>query len=155
MGFGKCRTLAESGDRSKGRDSDLRFGDGRERFRLRLHRRETSLPFLARFERRGGAERFSISSISVSGLGFEVGFGFRWWRWERFEWNYSDRVSCRVRVSGSFEDGSGFWMVEMRFELAHWLIRLALVWLPLYSRTSGSSGGGCGCCRVMVGLSLR
>uniref|UniRef100_A0A2N9GDD5 Uncharacterized protein n=1 Tax=Fagus sylvatica TaxID=28930 RepID=A0A2N9GDD5_FAGSY len=74
------------------------------------------------------AERFSIS---VSGLGLEAGFGFWWWRWERFEWNYSGRVSCRVRVSGSFEDRSGFWMVEMRFELAHWLIRLALVWLPL------------------------
>jgi hypothetical protein len=131
MGFGKCRTLAEGGDRSKGRDSDLRFGDGGERFRLCLRRRETSLPFSARLERRRGAERFSISSISVSGLGLEAGFGFRWWRWERFEWNYSGRVSRRVRVSGSFEDGSGFLMVEMRFELAHWLIWLALVWLPL------------------------
>jgi hypothetical protein len=128
MGFGKCRTLAEGGDRSKGRDSDLRFGDGGERFRLRLRRRETLLPFSARLERRREAERFSIS---VSGLGLEAGFGFWWWQWERFEWNYSGRVSCRVRVSGSFEDRSGFWMVEMRFELAHWLIRLALVWLPL------------------------
>ena len=128
MGFGKCRTLAKGGARSKGRDSDLRFRDGGERFRLCLHRRKTLLPFSARLERRRRAERFSTS---VSGLGLEAGFGFWWWRWERFEWNYLGRVSCRVRVFGSFENRSGFWMVEMRFELAHWLIRLALVWLPL------------------------
>ena len=79
MGFGKCRTLAKGGARSKGRDSDLHFGDGGERFRLRLCRRETLLPFSARLERRRGVERFSISSISVSGLGLEAGFGFGWW----------------------------------------------------------------------------
>ena len=71
--------MAEGGDRSKGRDSDPRFGDGGERFRLRLRRRETSLPFSAWLKQRRGAKRFLISSISVSGLGFEAGFGFQWW----------------------------------------------------------------------------